>query len=116
MAKRNTMWHIGRVTRFIPRSSPITFELSKLVYKLLLSKFANFKDWPETKQVSQEDFESAFNDSQELIEVYLDIYTKQAEFYLCKITCDQFIFSYWLMYSNNTIVFLFYNRIQIILG
>jgi hypothetical protein len=116
MAKRNKMWLIGRATRFIPRSSPITLELSNLMYKLLLTKFVDFQKWPETEKVSQEQFETAFNQTQELIDAYLDIYTKQAEFFLCKITCDQFIFSYWIMYSNNKIVFLFYNRIQLIIA
>lgn len=114
MEKRTKIRHIAKVSRFIPGFAPITETTNYPMYMILQVRFENFFRWPETEQISRKEFERELHNDEELVNAYLDVYAKKAEFYLCKVTCNDLEYHYCIMCNGKQIVMLYYRKVYML--
>ncbi len=109
MNKLNQMRLIGLVTLNAKELTPITYVQDSIVYGLLLNKFEKFERWRNTRKVPRQEFEEHLNQSEELVNAYLDTYHKSASFYKCVIKYNQIQFDYYVMMRQKRIILFFFH-------
>lgn len=115
MEKRTKIRHIAKVSGYFPGFAPITETSNYPMYMILKVRFENFTRWPETEQISRKEFEKELHNDEELVEAYLDVYSKKAVFYLCRVKFDELEYHYCIMCVEKQIVMLYYRKLLMII-
>ncbi len=103
---------IGKISNRLDRFTPISHSFNPLLYIVLHSKFLSCMKWPETRKIPRLEFERALHHNPDLVDAYLDVFSPEAEFYLSLISYDQVIYHYCIMIKNNTILLLYFRKIE----
>lgn len=114
MEKHVKIKSIAKITRFIQGFYPVTQTTYYPMYMILTNRLSGFKRWPETERISREEFEKELHNDPELVDAYLELFSKKAEFYLCKINYDDLEYHYCIMCMGKQIVMLYYRKILLI--
>lgn len=109
MNKLNQMRLIGLVSLNTQQLTPITYVRDSILYGLLLNKFERFERWRNTKRITRKDFEVHLNKSEELVNAYLEVFSKTATFYKTAILYGQIQFDYYVMMRRRKIVLFFFH-------
>jgi hypothetical protein len=80
---------------------------------MLTNRFVNFRRWPETTKVTRREFEKELHNDPDLVDAYLDVFTTEADFYLCLVTYDSTTYHYCIMCNENKIIMLYYRKIMV---
>ena len=85
-----------------------------IAFTILSKKFEMFENWIETVKIPREEFEQLLNRDKDLVDAYLELYSKKATFYKCIISGESYHFQYFIMKKNESLVLLFYRTVEII--
>lgn len=110
MDKQIKLQLIGKASGSVRPYSPISKTSNLVLYRVLVSKFAKFENWSETKHISREVFEEQLKNNSELVNEYLDVYSTEADFYTCTICHLGWIINYYLLVSKKNVALLFFRK------
>src|SRR6187455_397637 len=99
---------IVRSSLFLHEYIPVTQSTNLPMFVLLRNKFEKFQNWKEVEIISREQFEKHINNNADLVDAYLDEYSKKADFYKCTIHHAELNAEYYLMLVNGELTFLFF--------
>ncbi|CAN5680257.1 hypothetical protein BH11BAC1_BH11BAC1_16490 [soil metagenome] len=108
MNKLNQMRLLGLASLRTQQLTPITYGKDTIMYATLLNKFEKFEKWRDTKKITRHKFESHLNKSEELVNAYLEVFSKTAGFYKCIVVFGEVRFDYYVMMRYGKIVLFFY--------
>ncbi len=115
MEKPIKLRHIAKVSKLTRRFTPITETSNIHLYSILASRFESFRRWPETTKITRCEFEEELHNNPELVDVYIDIFSKQAEFFTCMVNDQDLVYEYCIMCIKKRIVLLYYRDAMIII-
>lgn len=113
MEKRTKIRLIANISRSISGFAPITETSDYPKYVMLTNRFENFERWPETIKITRKEFEKELHKDPVLVDAYLDVFSTEADFYLCRVTYDYTTYHYCIMSLNKQIVLLYYRKVLI---
>jgi len=105
---------ISKASWLLDEYSPVTHHTKPTLFMLLQNKFEKFEKWFETEQIPRAEFEELLNRDSDLVDAYLEVYSKKAIFYKCIISDEPRHFQYFMMKKNNVLALLFYRNVEII--
>jgi hypothetical protein len=114
MNGKNKISQIGEASWMIEQYTPITSLSNPYLFRILSSRFEKVENTFETIEISRDEFEKLLYSHEELIDVYLDEYSKEAFYFECVITYGPRHFQYFMMKKNNRVVLFFYRNIEYI--
>src|SRR5687768_5991586 len=114
MEKNVKFKQIGQVSNRFEPFRPINHSTSATLYLILSNQFENFEKWNETQKITREEFEKLLRGEEDLVNAYLDEYSKKAVFYKCTISTEKRVFQYFIMKKSNWIALLFYRDVKVL--
>ncbi len=114
MEKHVKFKQIGQVSKRFEPFSPINHSTSPALYLILSNQFENFEKWSETEKIERDEFEKLLRGEEDLVNAYLDEYSRKAIFYKCTISLENRVFQYYIMKKSTWIALLFYREAKVL--
>jgi hypothetical protein len=114
MDKNVKLKMISKASWLLGEYSPVTHLTNPTLFMVLQNKFEKFEKWYETEQIPRADFEELLKRDEDLVDAYLEVYSKKATFYKCIISDEPRHFQYFIMKKNNALALLFYRNVEIV--
>ena len=105
---------ISKASWLLGEYEPVTQFSNPQLFMNLHNKFEDFENWNEAEKISKEEFEQHLDRDENLVDAYLDVFSKKATYYKCIINDEPRYFQYFIMKKNKGIVLLYYQNVEII--
>jgi hypothetical protein len=105
---------IGQISHRFEPFSPINHSTNPTLYLILSNQFENFERWTETEKIDRKEFEKLLHGHEELVDAYLDEFSKKAVFYECNLYIEKRVFQYFIMKKSTWIALIFYRNMKVL--
>lgn len=93
--------------------TPFSRDINEYLFFRLEERLIEVGQWEATEEIDREKFEEKIGCCAELVNAYIDMYSKSARFFTSEMDVREEVFEFYMLVKNKRIDLIYYRKIPI---